>query len=132
MSKSRILIVDDDRNFARLTAMTLERSTRYAVQVETRSAHALESARVFRPDLILLDMNMPGKSGAEVLLELKTNVELASTPVIFLSSLVNGFEESRHPLHQRKVRHIAKTVDSTMLLRCVDEAMWENSITHLT
>jgi len=126
MSKARVLIVDDDRNFARLTAMTLQRSNRYDVQIETRPAHALESARVFCPNLILLDMNMPGKSGAEVLLELKTDADLAFTPVIFLSSLVEGYEEGRRPLTQRKIRYIAKSVDSTMLLRCVDEAMTEN------
>ena len=126
MNKARVLIVDDDRNFARLTAMTLQRSNRYDVQVETRPAHALESAHVFCPNLILLDMNMPGKSGAEVLLELRADSDLVSTPVIFLSSLVEGYEEGQRPLTQRKIRYIAKSVDSTMLLRCVDEAMMEN------
>lgn len=126
MSKARVLIVDDDRNFARLTAMTLQRSNRYDVQIETRPAHALESARVFCPHLILLDMNMPGKSGAEVLLELKADADLAPTSVIFLSSLVEGYEQGQRPLTQRKIRFIAKSVDSTMLLRCVDEAMTES------
>jgi CheY-like chemotaxis protein len=126
MSKARVLIVDDDRNFARLTAMTLQRSNRYDVQIQTRPAHALKSARAFCPNLILLDMNMPGKSGAEVLLELKADAGLASTPVIFLSSLVDGYDEAQRPLIQRKIRYIAKSVDSAMLLRSVDEAMTEN------
>ena len=126
MSKARVLIVDDDRNFARLTAMTLERSNRYDVQIETRPAHALESARLFCPNLILLDMNMPGKSGAEVLLELRTNTDLASTPVIFLSGLVESYEGGQRPLTQRRIRYIAKSIDSAMLLWSIDEALMEN------
>lgn len=126
MSKARVLIVDDDRNFARLTAMTLQRSNRYDVQIETRPAHALESARAFCPNLILLDMNMPGKSGAEVLLELRAEAGLATTPIIFLSSLVDGYDEAKRPLNQQKIRYIAKSVNPTMLLWCIDEAMTEN------
>jgi CheY-like chemotaxis protein len=126
MSKARVLIVDDDRNFARLTAMTLQRSNRYDVQIENRPAHALESARVFCPNLILLDMNMPGKSGAEVLRELRADAGLAATPVIFLSGLVDGYDEAQRPLNQQKIRYMAKSIDSTMLLWSVDEAMTEN------
>jgi CheY-like chemotaxis protein len=127
MSKARVLIVDDDRNYAWLAATILQRSNRYDVQIQTRPAYALKSARAFCPNLILLDMKMPGKSGAEVLLDLKADPALATTPVVFLSGLVDGYDEARRPLIQRKIRYIAKSVDSIMLLRSVDEALTENT-----
>jgi CheY-like chemotaxis protein len=75
----RILVVDDSPGIrARLVAMLLE-----VPGVEAREAagadEALEVIRTWRPDLVVLDLHMPGRSGLEVLPAIKT---LPSAPVI--------------------------------------------------
>ena len=54
--KRRILIVDDDRDASRLIKILLEKNGRYVVLEENDAARAHQSARNFRPDLILLDV----------------------------------------------------------------------------
>lgn len=55
--------------------------------VEARDGdEALERARADRPDLIILDMMMPGRSGLDVLPELRADAELGPTPVVMLTA----------------------------------------------
>ena len=62
MSKTKILIVDDDARLSTLMRTILERGG-YEAREENRSFAALATARGFRPDLVLLDVDMPGKDG---------------------------------------------------------------------
>lgn len=127
MNKQRILLVDDDLNIARVTAMVLQKTQRYQVKVEHRPTQVLQSARDFQPSLILLDMNMPGKNGAEVLRELKEDQALGSTPVVFLTGLLNNHDAGRRPLLQSsKVRYISKSLDADTFVRFVDEVVAES------
>ncbi len=61
MSKTRVLIVDDDVNLSRLSAMILENSGAYEVITEQDSRRALAVARQFRPEIMVLDVDMPHK-----------------------------------------------------------------------
>ncbi len=55
--------------------------------VEARDGdESLELARAARPDLIIIDMMMPGRSGLEVVAELRRDPELAATPVVMLTA----------------------------------------------
>ncbi len=62
----RILVVDDEPDFAMMMGMTLEQTGRYDTRQESDSTRALAAAREFRPDLVLLDCNLPGRDGFEV------------------------------------------------------------------
>ena len=115
--------MDDEPNVARLTAIVLQRSNRYDVEIETLSARAVETVRKLRPELVLLDMRMPGKSGTEIFKELQNDPELAPIPVVFLSSVLDSCETAKQPLAQPRIRFIAKSVDAVTLLRCVDETV---------
>ena len=84
MEKKKILIVDDEENFAYIVKMNLEQCGGYDVTVETRAANALNAANLCNPHLILLDIIMPDKDGFEVLEMLKKNNRTASIPVIIL------------------------------------------------
>jgi sigma-B regulation protein RsbU (phosphoserine phosphatase) len=83
---SRILIVDDAVLNQRLLSSIL-RKAGFECLVAGDGGEALRSARESRPDLLLLDVVMPGKDGYEVCAELKADELLADIPVIFLSSL---------------------------------------------
>jgi CheY-like chemotaxis protein len=63
--KRRILIVDNDRNTTHLVKVLLENTGHYLVLEENDATKAHQSARNFRPDLILLDVVMPETDGGE-------------------------------------------------------------------
>ena len=85
-STPSIMIVDDTTANLQLLGGMLKDSD-YKVRPVTSGALALEAARRLPPDLILLDINMPGMNGYEVCEQLKADPALACIPVIFLSAL---------------------------------------------
>ena len=90
--KRRILIVDDDRDASHLIKTLLEKNGRYVVLEENDAARAHQSARNFRPALILLDIMMPGTDGGGVAAQIETDLDLQRTPIIFLTGLVTKAE----------------------------------------
>jgi CheY-like chemotaxis protein len=66
----RILIADDDRDTANMLALIL-RDEGHEVQVVLRGDEALDLCRLFRPDVVIADVNMPGTSGYAVARELR-------------------------------------------------------------
>lgn len=83
---SDLLIVDDTPNNLRLL-MDLMVDQGYDVRTATSGKMALRSVQASKPDLILLDINMPNMDGYEVCQQLKANPETQPIPVIFLSAL---------------------------------------------
>jgi CheY-like chemotaxis protein len=82
---SRILICDNEEPMRALVRASLALED-YEI-VEARDGdEALERARTLRPDLIVLDVQMPGRTGFEVLQELRADPELARTPVLMLTA----------------------------------------------
>ena len=86
--RRRILIVDNDHNTTHLVKVLLERSGHYRVLEENDGTKAHQSARNFRPDLILLDVIMPETDGGEVAAQIEADPELHHTPIVFLTALV--------------------------------------------
>lgn len=82
----RILVVDDEPNIRRLIEHHLLRSG-HLVETATNGIDALERVRSRRPDLLVLDVNMPGPDGFEVLAELKEDPTTVEIPVIMLTAL---------------------------------------------
>jgi two-component system OmpR family response regulator len=93
--KTKILLVDDEESFTKLTQLTL---TDYEICVENESTHALERARIFKPDLILLDVMMPNLDGGDVAAQMRADPELKDVPIVFLTALVTQKESARRPV----------------------------------
>lgn len=84
--KSDILVVDDTpTNLRLLSGMLSEQG--YKVRVIPNGVLALEAVQAAPPDLILLDINMPGLNGYQVCQQLKANKETCDIPIIFISAL---------------------------------------------
>jgi len=115
MSKSKILVVDDDPSLSRLLAVILNRVGGYDVCEENRSYAALATAREFRPDVVLLDVDMPGKDGGAVAHELAADDLLRDTPVVFVTSLISASEAGL----RNGARYLSKPVDPKRLLETV-------------
>lgn len=81
----KILIIDDEPDFVEMTKMRLE-SADYEVTTAFDGSSGLYAAQRDSPDLILLDVMMPGVDGFEVLRELRKNSATRSVPVVMLTA----------------------------------------------
>jgi diguanylate cyclase (GGDEF)-like protein len=91
--QARILIVDDDVSNARLLAHIFDDV--YEVLCTTSGERAIELARDAHPEVILLDVMMPGIDGFEVCSRLKADVETSGIPVIFITGMGDFGAETR-------------------------------------
>ncbi len=94
MVKKKILIVDDDREFLEELQETLSLSG-YEMVAVNDAGLALEIVRKTRPDVILLDLKMPAKSGFQVADEIKHFQETSHIPIIAMTGF---FKEDYVPL----------------------------------
>jgi|GEM_PF-1163385 len=86
--RARILVVDDDPHARELVQRNLAREG-FEVRAAADGAAGVGLARSWRPDVILLDVMMPGRDGWAVLAELKADPSLAAIPVIMSTMLEN-------------------------------------------
>jgi CheY-like chemotaxis protein len=94
--KPKILIVDDEGGFTKLTRLTL--ADHYDICEENNSARALETARNFQPDLILLDVVMPDFDGGDVAAQIQNDPTLKRVPIVFLTAIVTEKETEKRRL----------------------------------
>lgn len=81
---AKILVVDDEPEITEIIEAFLDNAG-YQVRVLNKPQEAIEEAEEFRPDLILLDIMMPGADGYTVCNQIKENASMSNTPVIFLT-----------------------------------------------
>lgn len=94
MAKKKILAVDDEPNILMSLEFILEMEG-YEVHIARDGDEALEVAERVRPDLILLDVNMPRKDGYETCRILREREELAGTKVIMLTAKGQTLERKK-------------------------------------
>ena|SRR6516162_3382676 len=94
MPIEKVLLVDDDQNIRFVVQMTLEGMTSWKVLVAESGQEALTIAEREKPDLILLDMMMPGMDGPTTYSRLKEQGNLV--PVIFMTAKVQTHEVEDH------------------------------------
>ncbi|MFP4022455.1 MAG: PleD family two-component system response regulator [Candidatus Paceibacterota bacterium] len=85
--KKRILIVEDDKLLREMMSRKLEREDEYDVYVVVDGSEAESKIQELKPDVILLDLILPGTNGFEILESIKQNDDLKDIPVIVLSNL---------------------------------------------
>ncbi len=92
----RILYVEDEPDIQAIAKLALEQVGGFEVLICSSGAEALERAAGFTPDLLLLDVMMPGMDGPQTLAALRQVPELASTPAVFLTAKVLPAEVERY------------------------------------
>ena len=91
----RILYVEDDPDIQAIAVMALEAVAGMTVEACSSGAEALAAAEHFEPDLIVLDVMMPGMDGPSTLAALRQKPALANTPVIFVTAKTQSDEIQR-------------------------------------
>lgn len=87
--KTKILIIDDDENAIALLALILKKEG-YEVLHALDSASGMATAEIEQPDLILLDIMMPGVDGFQTCQMIKENPKIKEIPILFLSALTDS------------------------------------------
>jgi CheY-like chemotaxis protein len=113
-SLQRILHVDDEPDIQEIARMTLELVGGFTVHTCASGYDALEKAPEFKPDLILLDVMMPGMDGPTTYNEFLKNPVTAEIPVIFMTAKVQPQEIEQY-LQMGAVGVIVKPFDPALL-----------------
>lgn len=123
----KVMVVDDEVGFTKLLKMNLEKTGDYEVQIENKSTRALDVAREFQPDVVLLDIVMPDMDGGDVAAQFQDDPMLRKVPVIMLTALVAEGETSSGSVAQAGTMNVLpKPVNMEILLACLTDALGEN------
>ncbi|MDD5286653.1 MAG: response regulator [Desulfuromonadaceae bacterium] len=117
MRKKKILAVDDEPNILMSIEFILEMEG-YEVHTARDGDEALEVAERIRPDLILLDINMPRKDGYEVCRILREREDMAGTKLIMLTAKGQTLEKKKG-LEVGADEYVTKPFSADELLRAI-------------
>ncbi len=121
--KKKILIIDDEKDISSGTKMSLEKTGAYIVKEENDPANAVNAAKEFNPDVILLDIMMPDIDGGEIARQLKAEEKLKNIPVIFLTGAVKKDEIGNKAANIGGHLFIAKPVRVENLVDSIDKSL---------
>ena len=96
MAIEKIMMVDDEPHIRRIGELSLRAVGKWTVVLAGSGPEAVELARRERPDVILLDVMMPGMDGPATLAKLRDTEETARIPVIFLTAKAQRHEVERY------------------------------------
>lgn len=120
----RILYVEDEPDIQAVAKLALEMVGGFSVKICSSGEEAMREAAAFAPDMILLDVMMPGMDGPTTLQNLRENPALATVPVAFMTAKVQPAEVS-HYKSLGALDVIAKPFDPMALAGQV-RAIWES------
>ena len=115
----RVLIIDDEEKFCKLVKKNVERTGEFGVDIATNGDDGIRSARKIKPDLILLDIIMPGMYGADVAALIREDDVLKDIPIVFLTAIVKEEEADSQAGFTRGYSLLAKTATVAELIECI-------------
>ncbi len=119
MYKKRVLIIDDEENFCKLVKKNIEQTGEFEVHIATNGDDGIKLVKEIRPDLLLLDMIMPGMDGADVATLIRSDKSIKDTPIVFLTAIVREEETNSQANFTRGYSLLAKTVTVGELIACI-------------
>jgi DNA-binding response OmpR family regulator len=119
MTGRHVLLIEDEANIAEAIRFILSRDG-WSVDLHGNGADALERLRTTRPDVVILDLMLPGRSGLEILADLRADPDLRDVPVLMLTA--RGQDRDREAASKAgATRFIAKPFANADVLACVRE-----------
>lgn len=127
MYKKRILLIDDEDDFCKLVKMNLELIGNFEVTTATNGKKGIKLAKKLKPDLILLDILMPGIDGFAVLQRLKEDENTIEIPVVMLTA--KGDEVSKTKASELyDEEYITKPIEAPDLKARIEEVFKRRGI----
>ncbi|MFH1368509.1 MAG: response regulator [Elusimicrobiota bacterium] len=123
-NKKKILVADDDRAVTEVMKSGLE-GQGYDVVVTHDGNEALELAKLYKPDLAILDVLMPGMDGVRVASYLKLDTETRDIPIMILTGFVEKENEQQMQQELRGALFMTKPFNLKDFLRMVAQALAE-------
>lgn len=123
--KKRILAVDDEAANTRLMKIFLERTNDFVVREENDAKSALAAAEEFQPELILLDVMMPGMDGGDLAASFRANPKLKTVPIVFLTAAITKEEVAASGGKLGGFPYLAKPIVLAEVAACVKEQLGE-------
>jgi DNA-binding response OmpR family regulator len=117
----RVLLAEDDPDTATAIKATLEERLHITVDHVTNGALVLDQISATHPDLLILDVSMPGLNGIDVFDLLRGSASFVDVPVLFLTALPDRAEQAFARFGISDV--MAKPFDSDALVRRVDDLL---------
>lgn len=121
MAGKKILLVEDDKDTVRAMFVRLK-SQGYSLVVASDAISAISTARKEKPDLIVLDLGLPGGDGFVVMQRLKSIYDLMLVPIIVVSARDPMMNEER-ALAAGAETFLQKPVDNTEFLTAIEGAL---------
>ncbi len=118
----KILVIDDELNLRNVMKCNLTASG-YIVTTAENGEEGLRAARKNKPDLIVLDVKMPGMSGWDVLTNMRNTLKLRQVPVLIATAYLSPSDEQR--TKEVGVCYMAKPFNVSELLAQVKKALGE-------
>jgi PAS domain S-box-containing protein len=119
VEKRKVLVVDDNQGAAQILGLLLRKMWQHDVQLAFDGLAAIETAKAFRPDVMLLDIGLPGLSGYEVAMRLRQMPELNGVYLVALT----GYGQQEDQRRSREAGfdlHLVKPVSVDALQRVFD------------
>ncbi len=110
-----ILIADDDVGFQEIVGTKLKRNGFFLAEAHD-GTEAVAKAKTLSPDLILMDINMPGESGTEAVLDLMQNPETNKIKIIFLTNQTDPW-----PAVKAETKKIAQELGTTEFMNKTED-----------
>lgn len=120
---ARVFVVDDEPGVTRLLKINLEGTGSYKVRTENQPEKALEAAREFYPDLVLMDVMMPGLDGGDLAARFRADPRLRRVPIVFLTATVRHAEVDKHHGIFGGDRFLSKPVALPEVIECLEEIL---------
>jgi two-component system, OmpR family, alkaline phosphatase synthesis response regulator PhoP len=119
MYRKRILIIDDEEDFCKLVKKNIEKTDEFEVEIATSGQDGIKSIREKKPDLVLLDIVMPGMDGADVVSVIRNDKSIKDTPVVFLTSLAREEDSGDQASFTSGYSLLAKTATVEEIIACI-------------
>jgi len=122
----KILVIDDENDLRQFSSWLLE-AEGYLVFQAADGDIGIKIARQEHPDLVLLDIRLPGRYGWEILNEMKTSPQLSDIPVVIFTASAD-VEFKDRALEMGAVEYLIKPVSAAQLKECVRRILPTNSM----
>jgi two-component system alkaline phosphatase synthesis response regulator PhoP len=122
MAKIKVMIVDDEQDFLRMVKLNLEDTGKFEVLTLLGANEVIPKLHIFKPNLIILDMVMPGIGGIEICDMLNKDTLGKTLPILILSAL----DKDKDKLAAYKkgvVGYLTKPIEKNTLITKIENAL---------